>query len=699
MAIIGNPNPSPERRSRILSRARVLKQPGGGPAQQAPNGSPARQAQQPQRTQKGAPAQQAQTTRQAQRGAATQQQPPAEPTPREQYQQQVGQEGGKRSFTAAFTALKQTRLFRNLKRGAANAGQVRGKGLMGLFEDNLEADLDHERARSYLAGKDVDYSEYGQARREARLLQHLERLGNHPIHLIRYLLSLLGMNRERDFKHFIVDQLKSRLDVLAGRMGEFTPPQRRLMAALVARASYQVGIRSAENFSPLLAAAGTAEAAHWAKLSETPEARAQQLAQILKRAASPVYRTALISAGREALKKLASDTVGLPPDELQLTWISLLRAADCLESNGQGQMADALVAGIFSKGGPSLVGSLGLVLERAMAVAPGGAALVVQLIVTLTARGEVKVARQLVELLRAMFQQARGQCFPVFNALRDMDAQRAPEESKDNLYRQLEARGQQLAGLLPACSRVLEKGQGIPEGSTALITEALLCLATLSCMGGTTSGQRMLHRALLAQERGRETFLTTLPRVALTLAQPTLVQPLWEAGLTTTYYKYGGRPFLERVALHTGRAVVNPLIARSRKGDVATAKALLRSMIRNNAALFCLSADGAHLAWEAIEAQRDKPGLVPLKKTQYRLAKIRKKNSTGQHPDSIEPFQDLITALAAGGVRKSDPRAGTGARMTLLELSANVTGQRKSNRTATHLELHVDQLERGSGNK
>jgi hypothetical protein len=36
--------------------------------------------------------------------------------------------------------------------------------------------------------------------------------------------------------------------------------------------------------------------------------------------------------------------------------------------------------------------------------------------------------------------------------------------------------------------------------------------------------------------------------------------------------------------------------------------------------------------------------------------------------------------------------------MTLLELSANVTGQRKSNRTPTHLELHVDQLERGSGN-
>lgn len=691
MAMIGNP--SPERRSRILSRARVLKQPGGAPAQQAPRGSPAQQAQQPQRTQtqKGVAAQQARPTRQAQGGAPAQQQ---DPHALAQQQQQADGPGVKRTFTSAFTALKQTRLFRNLKRGAANAAHVRGKGLMGLFEDNLEADLDHERARSYLSGKDPEDGEYGQARREARLLQHLERLGNHPIHLIRYLLSLLGMNRERDFKHFIVDQLKSRLDVLAGRMGEFTPPQRRLMAALVARASYQVGIRSAENFWPLLAAAGAAEAIHWAKLLETPEARAQQLVQVLKRAASPVYRRALIHAGREGLKKLASDSVGLPPEEQQATWSCLLRAADCLESDAQGQLADALVAGLFAKGGPASVSSLGMVLERAMKVAPGGAGLLVHIIVTLTARGEVKVARQLAELLRAVFQQARTQCFPVLNALRELDAQRAPEPSKDTLYRQLEVRGAQLVGLIPAGSRVLEKGQGLPEGSTALITEALLCMATLGAVGGTTSGQRMLHRALLAQERGRETFLTTLPRVALTLAQPTLVQPLWDAGLTTTHFKYGGRPFLERVALHTGRAVVSPMLARTRKGDVATAKALLRSMIRNNAALFCLSSDGAHLAWEAIEAQRDKPGLVPLKKTQYRLAKIRKKNATGQHPDAIEPFQDLITALSEGGVRKSDPRSKTGARMTLLELSADVSAQGKSTRKPTHLELHVDQLEK-----
>ena len=640
------PNLSPERRSRILSRARVLKQPAGATPQ--PQSAPAAQQ-----------------------------------------QQAAGQQGAKRAFTGAFTALKQTRLFRNLKKGGLRSRFA--TGLVGLFEDHLETDLDHQRARSYLKGE-VEEDEYGQAQREARMLQHLEKLGGHPTHLVRYLLSLLGMDRDRDFKHFIVDQLKPRLDALAARVPELAPRERRLIAALIARASYQVGVRSAENFAKLLSSAGAAEAAHWAKSPDRPAARAQQLVQALRRAASPVYRTALIGAGRENLKKLSGETVGLVPDELHLTWAYLLRAAECLESDALATMADALVAGFFSRGGPGAVGRLSEGLERAMKQAPGGAGLVVQLIITLTARGEVKAARQLGEVLLGVYQHARTTCIPVLNALREQDAQRAPESSKEGLYRQLEVRGSLLVGLLPACSRTLEKGQGLPEGSIALTTEALLCLATLSALGATASGQQLLHRELLAQERGRETFLSTLPRVALILSQPSLVQLLWEAGLTTTHYKYAGRPYLERVSLHTGRALVNPMLARTRKGDVATAKTLLRSMIRGNAALFGLSADGAHLAAEALEAQRDKPDMVPLKKTLYRLAKIRKKNATGQHPDSLEPFQDLITALAAGGLPKPSPRTGT--RRTLLELSVDNSAQVKSTRKPTHLELHVDQLER-----
>jgi hypothetical protein len=340
------------------------------------------------------------------------------------------------------------------------------------------------------------------------------------------------------------------------------------------------------------------------------------------------------------------------------------------------------------------VGRLSEGLERALRQAPGGAGLVVQLSVTLTARGEVRAAKQLCDVLLDVFQYARTSCAQALIALRELDAQGASEDSKGSLNRQLELRGTLLVGLLPACSRTLEKGQGLPEGSSELITESLLCLATLSAMGGTVSGQRLLHRELLAQERGRESFLSTLPRVALTLSQPSLAQLLWEAGLTTTHYKFGGRPFLERVALHTGRALVNPLLARSRKGDIATAKTLLRSMIRNNAALFGLSADGAHLAAEALEAQRDKPDMVPVNKTMYRLGKIRKKNATGHHPDGIEPFQDLVAALAAGGLPKPSSRPGTGTRRTLLELSVDQSVHGKSARKPTHLELHVDQLER-----
>ncbi|HEX8702699.1 MAG TPA: hypothetical protein VF815_27945 [Myxococcaceae bacterium] len=644
-------NLSPERRSRILSRAKVLKQPG-----------------------KAAP--------------AAQPQPQSAPTLQQQ-QKAAAQESAKRSFTGAFTALKQTRLFRNLKKGGLR--NPFATGLVGLFEDHLETDLDQDQARSYLKGE-VQEDEYRQAKREALMLQHLEKLGGHPTHLVRYLLSLLGTNRDRDFKHFIVDQLKPRLDALAAKVPELSVRERRLVAALIARASYQVGVRSAENFSKLLTAAGAAEAAHWAKAPDKPAARAQQLVQSLRRAASPVYRTALIQAGREGLKKLSGETVGLVPDELHLTWAWLLRAAECLESEALTTLAEALVAGFFSKGGPGAVGRLTEGLDRVLHQAPGGAGLVVQLIVALTAKGEVKAARQLGEVLLGVFNHARTSCVPVLNALREQDAQRAPEASKEGLYRQLEVRGALLVGLLPACSRTLERGQGLPEGSAELITESLLCLATLGSVGATASGQRLLHRELLAQERGRETFLVTLPRVAMTLSQPSLIQTLWEAGLTTTHYKYAGRPFLERVALHTGRALVNPLMARTRKGDVATAKALLRSMIRSNAALFGLSADGALLAAEALEAQRDKPDMVPLKKTLYRLAKIRKKNATGQHPDSLEPFQDLVTALAEGGLPRQAPRTGT--RRTVLELSVDNSAQAKSTRKPTHLELHVDQLER-----
>jgi hypothetical protein len=684
MATIGNP--PPERKSRMMAKHALNG---------APRPGPARQQQGPNETARRAPNDAAKQTA---NGAVRQQGPNRAPAQREpQHTEGRGQGQGaydagypsanepaaQRSFTSAFAALKQTRLFRALKKGSGI--KPKAPGLIGLFEDCLEVAIDHQRARTYL-GDDREESTYGQARKEALLLQHLERMGGHPLHLMRYLNTLLSAKRERDFKHFIVDQVKPRLDSIAGRLSGLFTAERRLVAALAARASHQVGARSAENFNKLLTAAGAAEAAHWATSPESPGVRAQELALALRRVPSPVFRHAMIEASREHLKRLAGDTVGMPLNEIHQTWGGLLRSAAYLESDTLPVLAECLLTGLIGKGGGGVTGLLAGVLGPELKMAPAGGALVVQLIVTLTAKGDVKSAAELVEMLGGLIHQARANCHPVLTALRELEARPVDAISRDTLLRQLNGRGALLLALIPTCSRVLEKGPGLPTGSTAVISESLLSLATLSQLSATPAGQRVMYRTLLAQERGRETFLNTLPRVALTLAQPTLGQPLWEAGLTTTHYQFGGRPFLERVALHTGRALVGPLVARARKGDGATAKALLRSMIRNNAALFGLTADGAYLAAESIEALRDKPHLVPLKKTQYRLAKIRKKNSLGQHPNSIEPFNDLMNALAAGGLPQQKSLQ-TGARLTLLEFEA-------AKRKPTHLELHVDQLER-----
>jgi hypothetical protein len=686
MATIGNPRPD-GRKSRVMST--VSRQRAGEAAQQArPNqtnrqerpNAPATPAKGKETAQQQSTAQVAQQSpeqvaKQAAREAAQQ-------AAQQARQQAANDAASKRSFTAAFTALKQTRLFRNLKKGGA--GKKYAPGLIGLFEDFLDVAYDHQKARAYL-GDESEEGNFGRAKREALLLQHLEGMGGSPLHLVRYLNALLAMDRERDFKHYIVDQIRPRLDSVASRMGELPTIERRLVAALVARASYQVGARSADHFSNLLSAAGAAEAAHWAESSDRPAGRAQALTESLRVAASPAYRAALITAGRESLKKLAGDTVGLPPDELHRTWVWLLRACETLEFEALQPVAESVVAGIMAKGNTAALGVLPGVLTPALRAVPGGGSLVVQLIVNLTGRGDVKSASLLVEMLRGVINQARANCQQLVIALRDLEAANpAGGGNRDGLLRQLESRGALLVWLIPACSRVLEKGPGLPQGSTTVLTESLLALATLHVLGATPSGQRLLYRTLLAQERGRETFLSTLPRVALTLAQPTLAQTLAEAGLASGHFQFGGRPFLERVALHTGRSLAVPLLTRNRKGDIATGKALLRSMIRNNAALFGLTADGAYLAAEALETQRDKPTLVPMKKTLYRLAKVRKKNALGQHPNAIEPFQDLVTALAASSLR-SDGR--TSGKLSVHEVSAQ--GRRKN----TSAELHVDMQE------
>lgn len=555
---------------------------------------------------------------------------------------------------SALSALKRTRAFRfrkTFKKGKGGNAEISSHIFLPDAYHEKERDLQH--ARNFL-GDDQEESSFDQAKREAFFLQHLERLGEPPTRIARYLNSLLGVGREREFKHLLSDQVRPQMESLADRLGEFPVAERRSFAALIARAAYQVGVRSSENFASLMTSAGAAEAVYLVESSDKATLRAGNLARLLRRAASPAYRAALIEAGRPGLERLGSDMVALKPEELRYTWGSLLRSAETLELNTVPKMAEPLLAGMLGKESAKGVGPLVEMLGPALQLAPGGGCLVIELIVALSARSEVKGAEHLAGVLRDVIRQARGTCTPVLTTVREVRASSAKGASQDPLLDELEEPASLLAALIPTCSRVLEKGQGIPQEASSVLGEALLSIATLNIVGETAAGQRLLRRSLLAQERGSETFLTTLPRAALTLAQPKLVRPLWDSGLTPAHFQYGGRPFLERVALLTARAVAGPVLARSQKGDASTAKVLLRSAIRSNAALFGLTPDGAYLAAEALEALREKPTQVTLRGTLFRMGKIRKKYSLGQHPGSIDPFQELIAALAAS---KGSPKS------------------------------------------
>ena len=558
----------------------------------------------------------------------------------------LGDVGDKDEIMTALAALKKTRQFRFKKVMRKGKGGKAELVSQLLIVDNWnEEEKDHQRGRRYL-GDEKEETEFDEAKRAALFLLHLERQGELPTRVARHLNSLLAVHEDRDFKHMISDQVRPQMDAMAGRIDEIDEGERRMLAALISRAAYQVGVRSSENYGRLLAAAGAAEAARLAESSDGPVKRAEQLLEALRRAASPTYRTAVIEAGRGGLAWLGSDLVGLSPRELLQTWVSLFRASECVDLITLPTMAEALVEGAASKAGPSAMLPFAEVLTPALKTVPGGGVLAVQIIVTLTGRGETKAAEQLANVLCEVIRHARGLCIPALGALRDLRANPAAGGNEQSLLEEIEAQAPLLAGLIPACSRVLEKGQGIPAEASAVLGESLLSMATLNIVGATSAGQQLLRKTLFAQERNMDTFLTTLPRVALTLAQPKLVRPLWDSGLTPAHFQFGGRPFLERVALYTGRAAAGAVLARNQKGDFSAAKVLLRTAIRSNPALFGLTPDGAYLAAEALEALRERPNKVALKGTVVRLAKVRKKYTLGTHPGSIDPFLDLMNALA-----------------------------------------------------
>jgi hypothetical protein len=587
--------------------------------------------------------------------------------------------GDKNPLMSAFAALKRSKIFRfrkTKKKQAGKAGHVEtSTGIVLEDDDYKEQEREHRKARDYLAGDEQEQSQFNQARREALFMQHLERQGEPPSRIARHLNSQLGSSRDQQFKHLLSDQVRPQMEAMATKVGEVPTDERRALAALVSRAAYQVGTQGSGTFEKLLSAAGMAEAEQLAEVADTAATQAAQFKQALQRASNPAYRAALIEAARGSLEKIAADSVGLPPEERQQTWTSLLRSAETLRPESHEALAQAVMAGVLSTKRPNAADTLIEALGPALRTVPGGGSWVIQLIITFAASGQTQASERLASEVLAVLREARTRCVPAFKQLRDITIRPSKgTDSEEKLLREVEAVAPPLVSLIPACSQVLEKGAALPPGAAPLVSEAVVAMAALDLLGPTTAGQRLLRHALLAQEREGQTFLTTLPKVARTLAQPQVVRPLVESGLVVASYQAGARLFLEHVATYTSRALAAPVLARSQKGDASSARALLRSAIRSNAELLGLTPDGAHLAADALEALRDKPNPVALQRTLSLLEKIRLKHNAAKFPYLIEPLKALATALGERAAPVVPTQGqGTGSRpalnLTRLELA------------------------------
>jgi hypothetical protein len=587
--------------------------------------------------------------------------------------------GDKNPLMSAFAALKRSKIFRfrkTKKKQAGKAGHVEtSTGIVLEDDDYKEQEREHRKARDYLAGDEQEQSQFNQARREALFMQHLERQGEPPSRIARHLNSQLGSSRDQQFKHLLSDQVRPQMEAMATKVGEVPSDERRALAALVSRAAYQVGTQGSGTFEKLLSAAGMAEAEQLAEVADTAATQAAQFKQALQRASNPAYRAALIEAARGSLEKIAADSVGLPPEERQQTWTSLLRSAETLRPESHAALAEAVMAGVLGIKRPNAADTLIEALGPALRTVPGGGSWVVQLIITFAARGQTQAAERLASEVLAVLREARTSCVPAFKQLRDITSRPSKgTDSEEKLLREVEAVAPPLVSLIPACSQVLEKGAALPPGAAPLIGEAVVAMAALDLLGPTAAGQRLLRHALLAQEREGQTFLTTLPKVARTLAQPQVVRPIVESGLVVASYQSGARLFLEHVATYTSRALAAPVLARSQKGDASSARALLRSAVRSNAELLGLTPDGAHLAADALEALRDKPNPMALQLTLTLLEKIRLKHNAAKFPYLVEPLKALATALGERAAPVVPTQGqGTGSRpalnLTRLELA------------------------------
>ena len=601
---------------------------------------------------------------------------------------QSGKASTQNTLGSSFAALRRARQNALKKARRKKTGAARAVDSSSLDDDDEEDILLRGSLRSWLQGDDAEESPFGEARREAGLLKEMERQGQPPSRILGQLNGQLGGARGSEYKRLLSTEVRPQMDLLAQRVPQVSTDERRRLAALVSRAAYQVGTTNAATFDKLLSSTVEVEARHLSALTGTVVERAGEFVLALQRAASGVYRSALVDKSRELLEKLAGEAAHLPAGELRQVLVSLCRAAHGLVGTSATSLADAFLSGLLGAGRPEALGTLVQVLGPALVAEPGGMFWALQLTLVLGARGEEQAALALANVLHAVLRESRQRCYPALVGLCPLLTQAGSEARAAPLWRQLESTAPLAAELMPACGAIFALSERLP---VALSVEALLALGTLDMVGATEPGHRVLRAALLEQERGEWTFLNALPQVAQALAHPSVIQALADSGLNPAHYTAGGQGYLRHVATQVSRALTGPLIARSQKGEALAARTLLSTALFINAELFGLSADGAGIAVDLFDILRAKPDATREQRFQANLLKIGQRHPSATRAGSVESLYGLVTALAHRELQSASRRsrarqeADDAPRLTSLDVEAsqrNLASDRESKRVA-----------------
>lgn len=544
---------------------------------------------------------------------------------------------------AAFAALKRARTSQVRKARRKKTGAARELDHNHLDDDDEEDVLNRPSMKAWLRGDEAEESSFGEARREARLLEEMDRQGAAPSLILGELNGQLSGARGTQFKRLLSTEVRPQMDLLAERVGQISTDERRRLAALVSRALHQVGSQNSATFDKLLASTATAEAQHLAGSTEPVITRAEEFTLALQRAAGPTYRATLVDKGRATLEKLAAEAAALPVEALQGVLVAQLRAAQILAGPTVTTLAEGFVTGLLAAKTPTSLDTLARALAPALRIAPGGAFWAVQAMLLLEGRGEAEATQKLANILHGAIRESRQLCLPGFQTLKDSHAAPLPAEQLAEVWRQLDSAAVLAAELMPTCGALWALHERLP---ITLVIEALLALGTLDLVGTSAPGQRMLRGALLAQERGEWSFLSTVPQMSPSLADPRVVEVLADSGLVAAHYTNGARLFLQRVATQTARALSGPVVARSQKGEAMAARTLMSTALYLNAELFGLNAEGAGLAVDVFDTLRAKPHPSLEKRFWAKLVPLARRYPSDSGLGSIEGLRELVTALA-----------------------------------------------------